>query len=229
MLLEIAPKERAGRVRLRAAQPGTGIIAGGPTAIVSSVEAAEDSEEAGALDLDALEPGPLDTVVGVASSGRTPYVLGAVARARELGALTVGLSCNVGTPLSAAVEHGIEVPVGPEVVTGSTRLGAGTATKMVLNMFSTIAMIGLGKTYGTLMVDVLATNAKLARRAVRIVTTATGADEDTARTALDAAGWHAKVAIAMIVTGLDADEARRRLDAAGGQLRAVVEGAGRSR
>lgn len=205
-----------------------GIIAGGPTALVSSVEAVEDSEDAGRHDVAAVEVMALDTVVGIASSGRTPYVIGALRHAREAGALTIGLSCNTGAPISAVAEHGIEIPVGPEVVTGSTRLGAGTATKMVLNMFSTIAMIRLGKTYGTLMVDVRATNAKLVRRATRIVTTATGADEATAHRALDEAGWHAKVAIAMIVTGLDAHDARRRLDAAGGQLRAVIEGAGRS-
>jgi len=201
-----------------------GVIAGGPDALVSSVEAAEDREDTGARDVAALEVGPDDTVVGVASSGRTPYVIGAVREASRRGALTVGLSCNLGAPLSAAVDHGIEIPVGPEVVSGSTRLGAGTATKMVLNMFSTITMVGLGKTYGSLMVDVQATNAKLVRRALRIVTTATGVDEATAREALDRAGWHAKVAIAMLVSGLDAEEARRRLDAAGGILRTVIEG-----
>ena len=200
-----------------------GLIAGGPPAIISSVEYAEDSEEAGAADLAGLGPGPLDTVVGIASSGTTPYVLGALRLAAEHGALTVGLSCNVGTPLSAAAEHGIEVPVGPEIVTGSTRLGAGTATKMVLNMFSTISMVQLGKTYRTLMVDVKATNAKLMRRAVRIVTLATGADEDIARRALDETDWHAKLAIAVIATGMSVPDARAALDAAGGVLRKVIE------
>ena len=200
-----------------------GLIAGGPQAIVSPVEFAEDNEEAGAADLAGLDPGPLDTVVGIASSGTTPYVLGALRLAAERGALTVGLSCNVGTPLSAAAEHGIEIAVGPEIVTGSTRLGAGTATKMVLNMFSTISMVQIGKTYRTLMVDVKATNSKLMRRAVRIVTLATGADEGTARTALDATGWHAKLAIAVIATGMSVPEARSALDAAGGVLRKVIE------
>jgi N-acetylmuramic acid 6-phosphate etherase len=200
-----------------------GLIAGGPAAILSSVESAEDSEEAGANDLAGLAPGPLDTVVGIASSGRTPYVLGALRLAAERGALTVGLSCNPGTPLSAAAEHGIEVAVGPEIVTGSTRLGAGTATKMVLNMFSTISMIQLGRTYRTLMVDVKATNSKLVRRAVHIVMLATGADEDTARVTLDAAGWHAKLAIAVIATGMSVQDARAALDAAGGVLRNVIE------
>jgi len=200
-----------------------GLIAGGPTAIVSSVEFAEDNDEAGAADLAALDPGPLDTVVGIASSGTTPYVLGALRLATERGALTVGLSCNPGSPLSAVAEHSIEIAVGPEIVTGSTRLGAGTATKMVLNMFSTISMVQVGKTYRTLMVDVKATNSKLMRRAVRIVTLATGADESTARTALDATGWHAKLAIAVIATGMSVPEARSALDAAGGVLRKVIE------
>jgi N-acetylmuramic acid 6-phosphate etherase len=200
-----------------------GLIAGGATAITSPVEYAEDSDEAGAADLAVLNPGPLDTVVGIASSGTTPYVLGALRLAASRHALTVGLSCNLGSPLSAAAEHAIEIPVGPEIVTGSTRLGAGTATKMVLNMFSTISMVQLGKTYRTLMVDVKATNAKLLRRAVRIVMLATGADEDTARAALDEAGWHAKLAIAIIATGMSAPDARAALDAAGGVLRKVIE------
>jgi N-acetylmuramic acid 6-phosphate etherase len=200
-----------------------GLIAGGPPAIISSVEFAEDSEDAGAADLAGLDPGPLDTVVGIASSGTTPYVLGALRLAAERGALTVGLSCNLDTPLSAAAEHGIEIPVGPEILTGSTRLGAGTATKMVLNMFSTISMVQLGKTYRTLMVDVKATNVKLMRRAVRIVTLATGADEHTARTALDETGWHAKLAIAVIATGMSVPDAAAALDAAGGVLRKVIE------
>ena len=200
-----------------------GLIAGGATAITSAVEYAEDSDEAGAADLAVLNPGPLDTVVGIASSGTTPYVLGALRLAASRHALTVGLSCNLGSPLSAAAEHAIEIPVGPEIVTGSTRLGAGTATKMVLNMFSTISMVRLGKTYRTLMVDVKATNAKLLRRAVRIVMLATGVDEDTARAALDEAGWHAKLAIAVIVTCMSAPDARAALDAAGGVLRKVIE------
>jgi len=199
-----------------------GIIAGGPPAIVGAVEAAEDSDTDGAKDLVALDVGPLDTVVGIASSGRTPYVLGALHLARDRGALTIGLSCNPQAPISDSVEHGIEIVVGPEILTGSTRLGAGTATKMVLNMFSTLTMVSLGKTYGTLMVDLRATNAKLHRRAMRIVTLATGADEHTARTALHEADWHAKLAIAMIATGLSAGRAKAALDQADGHLRQVV-------
>ena len=200
-----------------------GLIAGGQTALVSSIESAEDSEESGRIDLLRVQPGPQDTIVGIASSGRTRYVLGALRLGNERGALTVGLSCNLDTPISAVALHGIEIPVGPEIVTGSTRLGAGTATKMVLNMFSTISMIRLGKTYKTLMVDMKASNAKLVRRAVRIVILATGADEATARSALDDAEWNAKLAIATIVTGMDVVEARAALCAAAGVLRTVIE------
>lgn len=203
-----------------------GVIAGGPSALVSSSESTEDDEDAGARDVAALGLRAEDVVVGIAASGRTPYVLGAVRHATSVGALTVGLSCNTDAPLSAVAEHGIEVAVGPEVVTGSTRLGAGTATKMVLNMISTIAMVRLGKTYGSLMVDVRATNAKLRRRALRIVRIATGVDEATARAALDAADWHAKLAIATLATGLDVDRARAALDRAGGVLRDAIEAAG---
>ncbi|MEU5677041.1 MULTISPECIES: N-acetylmuramic acid 6-phosphate etherase [Streptomyces] len=200
-----------------------GVIAGGSRAITDAVEAAEDNAEQGRADIDALDVGPLDTVVGIASSGRTPYVLGAVERAAEHGCLTVGLSCNADAPLSAAVEHPLEVVVGPEIVRGSTRLRAGTATKMVLNMLSTLTMIRLGKTYGSLMVDVQATNGKLRHRAVRIVATATGADEDTARRVLSDAGWKAKTAIAMIALDCDRDTASAALTAAAGRLGLVLE------
>ncbi|GGU35548.1 N-acetylmuramic acid 6-phosphate etherase [Nocardioides albus] len=200
-----------------------GVIAGGPAALVSAAEGAEDDEQSGADDLAALDVGPLDTVVGIASSGRTPYVLGALEHAAEIGALTVGLACNLGTPLGRAADHGIEVPVGPEVVAGSTRLGAGTATKMVLNMLSTATMVQLGRTYGSLMVDMRANNAKLRHRAVRMVTEATGAEDATAVRALDEAGWHTKLAIATILTGLSPTEASQALERAGGRLRTVIE------
>ncbi len=206
-----------------------GLIAGGPSALVSSIESAEDSEDSGWADLAQVNPGPLDTVVGIASSGRTPYVIGALRLGSQVGSLTVGLSCNLDAPISAVSQHGIEIAVGPEILTGSTRLGAGTATKLVLNMISTISMIRLGKTYKTLMVDVKATNSKLVRRAIRIVTLATGSDDDTARAALDAADWNAKLAIATIVTGLSVSDARTALDGAGGVLRAVIEFAPRAK
>ncbi|MEI7056635.1 N-acetylmuramic acid 6-phosphate etherase [Nocardioides sp. CCNWLW239] len=200
-----------------------GIIAGGPDALRDAAEGAEDDAEAGAADLAVIDVGPLDTVVGIASSGRTPYVLGALEHAAERGALTIGVACNQGTPLGRAAMHGIEVPVGPEIVSGSTRLGAGTATKMVLNMISTATMVQLGKTYGSLMVDMRASNAKLRHRAVRIVTEATGADDAAAVEALDASGWHAKPAIATILTGLSPAEASQALERAGGRLRTVIE------
>ncbi|NAZ80717.1 N-acetylmuramic acid 6-phosphate etherase [Kineococcus sp. R8] len=201
-----------------------GLVAGGPEALVSAVEGAEDDADAGRRDVEALGLTADDSVVGIAASGRTPYVLGAVAAARAHGCLTIGLSCNEGTPLSAAADLGIEVAVGPEVVRGSTRLRAGTATKMVLNTLSTLAMVRLGKTYGSLMIDVRATNEKLRRRAVRIVVTAAGAGEDEAAAALAAAGGEARTAVAMLVLGCGADEARAALDAAGGRLGDVVAG-----
>ena len=150
-------------------------------------------------------------------------MLGALEHATEVGALTVGLACNLETPLGRAATYGIEVAVGPEVVSGSTRLGAGTATKMVLNILSTATMVQLGKTYGSLMVDMRASNDKLRHRAVRMVAEATGAERTTATAALEAAGWHTKLAIATILTGLSPAEAADALERAGGRLRTVVE------
>jgi len=201
-----------------------GVVAGGPAALVSAAEGAEDDADAGRRDVEALGLGEADSVVGIAASGRTPYVLGALAAARAHGCLTIGLSCNTSTPLSAAADLGIEVAVGPEVLRGSTRLRAGTATKLVLNTLSTSVMVRLGKTYGSLMVDLRATNEKLRRRAVRIVVTATGAGEDEAAAALADADGHAGTAIAALVLGCDADTARTALDAAGGRLGDVVGG-----
>ncbi|WP_329187223.1 N-acetylmuramic acid 6-phosphate etherase [Actinacidiphila glaucinigra] len=199
-----------------------GLIAGGPTAIVDAVEGAEDSRELAAADLDALGIGPDDTVVGVSASGRTPYAVGAVEHARALGALTVGLSCNPGSALAAAADHGIEVVTGPEFLTGSTRLKAGTAQKLVLNMLSTITMIRLGKTYGNLMVDVRASNDKLRARSRRIVALATGAPEDEIEAALTAAGGEVKNAVLVILGGVDAPSAARLLAEADGHLRAAL-------
>ncbi|MFD0477466.1 N-acetylmuramic acid 6-phosphate etherase [Nonomuraea thailandensis] len=168
--------------------------------------------------------GPLDSVVGVSASGRAPFVLGALAEAALRGALTVGLSCNDDAPLSAAAEHAIEVVVGPEVVTGSTRLKAGTAQKLVLNMISTISMVKLGRTYGNTMIEMSAMNSKLAGRAMRIVADITGADRETAGAALDAAGGQAKVAVLMIRHGLDADGARALLESHGERLSDALSG-----
>lgn len=200
------------------------IMAGGPAAIVDAVEGAEDDAPAGAAAIDAANVGPLDTVIGIASSGRTPFVVGAVRRARARGALGIGLSCNEGTELSAVAEHGIEVVVGPEFISGSTRLKAGSAQKLVLNMFSTIVMVRLGKTYGNLMVDVHASNDKLRERAVGIVRTITGSSRRSAVEALEACGYSVKVAAVMLGRGMDVAGARNALEATGGRLRSVLEG-----
>ncbi|MEU1665109.1 N-acetylmuramic acid 6-phosphate etherase [Streptomyces sparsogenes] len=202
-----------------------GLIAGGPAAMVTSAEGAEDSKELAAADLDALGVGPDDSVVGISASGRTPYAVGAVEHARRLGALTVGLSCNAGSALAAAAEHGIEVVVGPELLTGSTRLKAGTAQKIVLNMISTITMIKLGKTYGNLMVDVRASNEKLRARSRRIVSLATGAPDPQIEAALAASNGETKHAILSILGHVDAATAARLLSESDGHLRAALEAA----
>ncbi|MZE78413.1 N-acetylmuramic acid 6-phosphate etherase, partial [Streptomyces sp. SID5475] len=202
-----------------------GLIAGGPSAVVHSVEGAEDDGEQAAADLDALALAPEDTVVGVSASGRTPYAVGAVEHARSRGALTVGLSCNPGSALAAAAEHGIEVVTGPELLTGSTRLKAGTAQKLVLNMLSTITMIRLGKTYGNLMVDVRASNEKLRARSRRIVALATGAGEGEIEAALAATGGEVKNAVLVLLGGVDAPTAARLLEEADGRLRTALEAA----
>ncbi|MEU6538103.1 N-acetylmuramic acid 6-phosphate etherase [Streptomyces sp. NPDC047000] len=203
-----------------------GLIAGGPDALVTSVEGAEDSRELAENDLRALGLTAGDTVVGVSASGRTPYALGAVGYARSLGALTVGLACNAGSALGAAAEHGIEVVVGPELLTGSTRLKAGTAQKLVLNMLSTITMIRLGKTYGNLMVDVRASNDKLRARSRRIVALATGAPDDEIERALAATDGEVKNAVLCVLAGVDGPTAARLLVESGGHLRAALAAAG---
>ncbi|MEU0008367.1 N-acetylmuramic acid 6-phosphate etherase [Streptomyces sp. NPDC006314] len=199
-----------------------GLIAGGPEAMVTSVEGAEDSRELARKDLDALQPTADDTVVGISASGRTPYALGAVEHARALGALTIGLACNEHSALAAAAEHGIEVVVGPELITGSTRLKAGTAQKLVLNMLSTITMIRLGKTYGNLMVDVRASNDKLRARSHRIVSLATGADDEEIEKALTESDGEVKNAILTLLADVDGPTAARLLEESGGHLRAAL-------
>ncbi|MFC9155901.1 N-acetylmuramic acid 6-phosphate etherase [Streptomyces bauhiniae] len=203
-----------------------GLIAGGPGALVTSVEGAEDSPDLARADLDALKLTPDDSVVGVSASGRTPYAIGAVEHARAAGALTVGLSCNAGSALAAAAEHGIEVVVGPELLTGSTRLKAGTAQKLVLNMLSTITMIRLGKTYGNLMVDVRASNAKLRARSRRIVAQATGAEDADIERALTEADGEVKTAILILLAGVDGGTATRLLEDSDGRLRTALGKAG---
>ncbi|MFB7919079.1 N-acetylmuramic acid 6-phosphate etherase [Streptomyces sp. NPDC056061] len=204
-----------------------GLIAGGPSAMIKAVEGAEDSKELAAADLDALGLTADDTVVGVSASGRTPYAIGAVEHARTKGALTIGLSCNADSALGAAAEHGIEVVVGPELLTGSTRLKAGTAQKLVLNMISTITMIRLGKTYGNLMVDVRASNEKLRARSRRIVSLATGASDAEIEAALAATGGEVKNAILTILGQVDGPTAESLLTASDGHLRAALAAAPR--
>ncbi|MFJ4473005.1 N-acetylmuramic acid 6-phosphate etherase [Streptomyces sp. NPDC089424] len=204
-----------------------GLIAGGPEAMVTSVEGAEDSGELARQDLDALRLTPDDTVVGISASGRTPYAVAAVEHARSHGALTVGLSCNAHSALAAAADHGIEIVVGPELLTGSTRLKAGTAQKLVLNMLSTITMIRLGKTYGNLMVDVRASNEKLRARSRRIVALATGASDEEIEQALAATDGEVKAAILAIAGGVDGGTAARLLEESGGHLRAALTAAAR--
>lgn len=199
------------------------IMAGGANAIVRPTEGAEDDAEAGAQAVSDAAIGPLDTVVGIASSGRTPYVIGAIERARHAGALTVGLSCNTGTRLSASAELAIEIELGPEVISGSTRLKAGTAQKMVLNMFSTIVMVRLGKTYGNLMVDLKATNHKLRERAIRMVELIAQVPRGVATTALEDVDFDVKLASLMLIAAIDRSAAADRLQAAGGRLRTALE------
>ncbi|MER5442780.1 N-acetylmuramic acid 6-phosphate etherase [Streptomyces sp. NPDC002790] len=200
-----------------------GLIAGGPSAMVKAVEGAEDSKELAAADLDGIDLTENDIVVGISASGRTPYAIGAVEHARtRYGALTVGLSCNADSALAAAADHGIEVVVGPELLTGSTRLKAGTAQKLVLNMLSTISMIRLGKTYGNLMVDVRASNEKLRARSRRIVSLATGADDATIEAALAATDGEVKNAILVVLGDVDGPTAARLLTESDGHLRTAL-------
>ena len=193
-----------------------GLIAGGPDAVTRSIEGAEDRADEGAAAIADLGVEEIDAVVGIAASGRTPYVIGALEEARRRGALTVSIACSDGSPMAAVAEIVIQPLVGPEVVTGSTRMKAGTAQKLVLNMLSTGAMIRLGKTFGNLMVDVQPSNQKLKARARRIVAEATGLDNDAAAAALDAADGEVKTAILATLLEISPGQARIRLDDAGG-------------
>ncbi|MCA8944191.1 MAG: N-acetylmuramic acid 6-phosphate etherase [Planctomycetes bacterium] len=200
-----------------------GIIAGGDAALRVAIEGAEDDRDAGRADLRAAGFGAEDAVVGVTASGTAPYVLGAIEFARVVGGLTIGLCCNAGASLSAGVELPIEVVVGPEVLSGSTRLKAGTATKLVLNMLSTGVMVRLGKCFGNAMVDLQASNAKLRRRAERIVRDATGLDAVAAAELLAACDGEVKTSIVAARSGVGADEARGRLRASNGRVRGAIE------
>lgn len=188
-----------------------GLIAGGNDAIFRAKEGAEDDAGQGEADLKKINFSSRDVLVGIAASGRTPYVLGAMEYARKQGAHVIGISCSSGSPVEQAAEIAITPIPGPEVVTGSTRMKSGTAQKMVLNMLSTGAMIKLGKVYGNLMVDVKPSNEKLVERCKRIVCQATSADYETATRALEECGFRAKVAIVMLRTGSDARKAEQLL------------------
>lgn len=205
------PRERA-----------VGLLAGGREAMFQAVEGAEDDRAQGHSDLLALNPGPNDVAICIAASGATPYALGALAAARAAGAFTIGLVNNPGAALAAAAELGIVLDTGPELISGSTRLKAGTAQKMALNALSSAIMVRLHKVYGNLMIDVRATNAKLVKRALRLAMLASGAPEDAARAALGASGWRVKVAVVMLKGGFSVHQAEDRLEAAEGSVHGAL-------
>ncbi|RRK10170.1 N-acetylmuramic acid 6-phosphate etherase [Lactiplantibacillus garii] len=199
-----------------------GLIAGGMSAMTVAVEGAEDSVELGRQDLVDLKLTAHDTVVGIAASGRTPYVVGGLDYAKSVGAATISLACNAHAVISDHAAIAIEVEVGPEVLTGSTRLKSGTAQKLVLNMLSTVSMIGIGKVYKNLMVDVKPTNEKLVERAKRIIVQATDCSATTAAKAFEDADQDVKLAIVMVLTDMSKDEAAQRLQRAKGFVRQAV-------
>jgi N-acetylmuramic acid 6-phosphate etherase len=200
------------------------ILAGGPSAMFVAVEGAEDDAVRGAADLLALQPGVNDVVLLLAASGATPYVLGALQEARKAGALTIGFANNPDAPLTEQAEIGILLDTGAEVISGSTRLKAGSAQKMALNSFSSALMVRLNKVYGNLMVDLKPTNAKLVRRALALTLAATGADPDKAAAVLQDCGFHVKVAIVALRKHINVAQARSALDAAGGSVRQALNG-----
>ena len=200
-----------------------GLIAGGERAFVKAVEGAEDSPELGRQDLQGIGLQKRDIVIGIAASGRTPYVLGGLAYAQEVGCHTVAISCNPGSAIGAAAELAIEVVPGPECLTGSTRLKAGTCQKLILNMISTATMVGCGKAYQNLMVDVMQTNEKLVVRAQNIVMEATGCEREVAAEKIAIAGGNAKTAITMILADCGLEEAKERLAKAKGHVREAIK------
>ncbi len=199
-----------------------GLIAGGERAFVKAVEGAEDSRELGKADLEAIGLTPKDLVVGIAASGRTPYVLGGLAYANSLGCKTAAISCNPGSAVGKEARLAIEVAPGPECLTGSTRLKAGTAQKLILNMISTATMVGCGKAYSNLMVDVMQTNEKLVVRAQNIVMEATGVSRDSAKEAIALAGGACTPAATMILADCTGEEANERLERCGGSVRQAI-------
>ena len=198
------------------------LLAGGTQAITEAVEGAEDNFDQGAADLQAVRPQPNDVVLAVAASGRTPYVLGALGRARAAGALTIGIANNPGSPVAKQSEVGITLDTGPEVISGSTRLKAGTAQKFALNTFSSAVMVGLNKVYGNLMVDLRPTNAKLRRRSVDLTMRASGASEEQACQALEASGFQIKAAIVALKCHIDHASAQALLAKCDGSVRRAI-------
>jgi len=200
-----------------------GIIAGGTPAFVKAVEGAEDSLNLGEEDLKSIDFTNQDILVGLAASGRTPYVIGAIKYAKSLGATTISITCNPGSEINQLTDISIAPMTGAEVITGSTRMKCGTAQKLVLNMLSTAVMIKLGKVYGNLMVDVKATNAKLIERTVSIVKSVTGVDDIIARRVLSECEYSAKTAIVMIKYNFTVEEAEKALLKAGGRISSIVK------
>lgn len=200
-----------------------GLIAGGPEAVTRAIEGAEDDYDMGRTDLENIQLTDKDTVIGLAASGGTPYVVGALDYARSIGAHTAAIACNANSKIGQAAEIAIEAVVGPEVLTGSTRLKAGTAQKMVLNMISTLSMVRIGKVYQNLMVDVQATNAKLRKRAVNIVKDATGVEDDVAQAKLEETAGDAKTAIVMILLDIDKETAQEALSQAKGKINQITK------
>lgn len=199
-----------------------GIIAGGDSAIVHSVEGAEDESSGGENDLKHINLNENDIVVGIAASGRTPYVLGALSYAKSIGAKTIGISCNVPAPLLEMADIAIPIPTGPEILSGSTRLKAGTAQKFVLNMLSTVSMVKMGKVYDNLMVDVQITNEKLENRAIGILMELTGLEQKPASALLSEAQGSVKIAVVMHHQKLSYKDACSKLDESDGNLRVII-------
>ena len=200
-----------------------GLIAGGDTALRTGIEGAEDIPEGAIEDLKKMNLSKKDSLVGIAASGRTPYVVGALKYAKEIGAASIALSCNLNSELSKFADVAIEVDTGAEILAGSTRLKAGTAQKLVLNMISTVSMIKLGKTYGNLMVDLQVSNIKLRDRAIRIIQAATSCDVKKAKDALQESKDQVKVAIVMILLDTSAEKALELLKASGSRVRAALD------
>jgi N-acetylmuramic acid 6-phosphate etherase len=200
-----------------------GIIAGGDTALRTGIEGAEDVLEGAIEELKKINFSKKDSLVGIAASGRTPYVVGALKYAKEMGAASIALSCNLNSELSKFVDVAIEVDTGAEILAGSTRLKAGTAQKLILNMISTVSMIKLGKTYGNLMVDLQVSNIKLRDRAIRIIQAATNCDIKKAKDALQESKGQVKVAIVMILLDTSAEKALDLLKASGSRVRAALD------